>query len=157
LDNSGIIKKPRGPLVSVSRSEAQADCIWTALTAFKQQPPPPPCPRPWLRCHRFPAHRFPPPRRRRPPPLKEGTPPCGEPLSSSSAHCRHCAIIELPQNTTRSPSKLPITAPSSAPMPGATRTSLLVPTAAPLLHHRRSSPAELSHREQPAPTLLRPS
>jgi hypothetical protein len=62
----------------------------------------------------------------------------------------HCTVMppslsrhEMPA---RSPSKLPDTALSSTQTLGATSTSLPAPSAAPLLHHRRSSPAELSHR-----------
>jgi hypothetical protein len=78
LDDSGIIKKPCGPRVSVSRSEPWADHVRTVPTAFRQWPPLLPCPHPWLRCRRFPAHRFPPPRRHRPPPratFKRSNPP----------------------------------------------------------------------------------
>jgi hypothetical protein len=55
------------------------------------------------------------------------------------------------------PSKLPDTALSSAPTPGAPSTSLPAPSAAPLLHQRRSSPADQSHCGQPTSALLRPS
>jgi hypothetical protein len=54
-----------------------------------------------------------------------------------------------------SPSELLVTAPSSAPTPGAPPTSLLASSAAPPLHHRRSSLAKPSHRRQPALAILR--
>jgi hypothetical protein len=107
-----------------------------------------------------PAHRFCHPR---PPPraaFKRSVPPRELPFSSST-HCRHYAIVppslshhEMPH---RSPSELPITALSSAPTPGAPPTSLPTPSAAPLLHHRRSSSAEPSQHRQPALAILRPS
>jgi hypothetical protein len=86
-------------------------------------------------------------------------PPSRELPFSSSAHCRLCAIVppSLKHRETppRSPFEHSITTPSSAPTSGAPPTSLPVPSAAPPLHHRRSSPAELSHRGQPTPAILR--
>jgi hypothetical protein len=126
------------------------------------RPRPPPCPSaasldsPACR----PAHRF---RRARPPPrasIKRSTPP-RELHFSSSAQCCHWAVVPPSlshhQTLPRSPSKLPITAPSSAPTSGAPVTYLPAPSAAPPLHHHRSSRAEPSHRGQPAPVLLQRS
>jgi hypothetical protein len=128
-------------------------------TAFGPRLPPCPPMASWATPVRRPAHRF---RRSQPPPraaLKR-TPPRGAPLSSST-HCRHYIVVPLSlshcETPPRSPSELPVTALSSAPTSGAPRTSLLMPSAAPLLHHRRSSLAKLSHRRQHAPALLRPS
>jgi hypothetical protein len=93
-------------------------------------------------------------------PLKGAPLPVSCPFSSS-AHCRHCAVMppslsrcEMPP---RSPFELPVTALSSAPMSGAALTSLPAPSSAPLLHHHCSSPAEQSHHGHPAPAILRPS
>jgi hypothetical protein len=96
-----------------------------------------------------PAHRF---CRPRPPPraaFKRSAPPHELPFSSF-ARCRHYAVVlpslshrEMPPQT---PSELSVTAPSSAPMPGASPTSFPVASAAPPLHHHRPSPADPSHR-----------
>jgi hypothetical protein len=62
---------------------------------------------------------------------------------SSSACCCHCTVVSplLSHHETqpRSPFELPNTVPSSTQTPGAPSTSLPVHSAAPLLHHRRSS------------------
>jgi hypothetical protein len=111
------------------------------------------------------AHRF---RRPRPPPragFKRSTPPRELPFSSSapSPPLRHHATVTMRPSLShremppRSHSELLVTAPSSAPMPGATRTTLSALSTATPLHHRRSTPAEPSHCGQPAPTILRPS
>jgi hypothetical protein len=109
-----------------------------------------------------PTHRF---RHPRPPPraaIKRSTlPPRGAPLSPSSTRCRHCTVVppslshrEMPP---RSPSELPVTTLSSALTLGAPQTSLPAPSAAPPLHHRRSSLVEPSHHGLLALALLRPS
>jgi hypothetical protein len=64
--------------------------------------------------------------------------------------------------SSRSPSKPPDTTPSSAPTPGAPSTPLPAPSAANLLHHRRSPPLGL-HRHgtpcsgEPSPLFSRQS
>jgi hypothetical protein len=66
------------------------------------------------------------------PPSKGATPP--PPMEHPFLPPPIAAIIELPQNATRSPSKLPVTTPSSAPTPRAPRTPL------PVLKDRRRRP-----------------
>jgi hypothetical protein len=159
LDNSGNIK-PRGPTCQPHGLNNGA----AVPTAFG--PWPLPCPpttssaTPTRRPTRRPTHRF---CRPRPPPraaFKRSAPPRELPFSSS-AHCRHYAVMppSLSHHETppRSPSELPVNAPSSTSTSGAPPTSLPTPSAAPLLHHRRSSSVELSHHGQPVPAILQPS
>jgi hypothetical protein len=109
-------------------------------TAFGPRAPPcPPMASPAAPACR-PTHRF---RRPRPPPraaFKRSAPPRELPFFLLR-RCRHCAV----------------TAPSSTPTSGAPLTSLPAPSAAPLLHHRHSSPVEPSDRGQPTPAILQPS
>jgi hypothetical protein len=117
-------------------------------STFRPQPPPcPPTVSPAAPAHRS-AHRF---RRPRPPPraaFKRSAPPRELPFSSSAC-CRHGTVVLLSlshrEMPPRPPSELSVTAPSSAPTPRALPTSLSAPSAAPPLHHHRSSLAEPSH------------
>jgi hypothetical protein len=115
MDNSGIIKKPRGP-----RHQSHGpDGAEIALTILRQWPSPPCC------THGFPATVSPPRFHHRaalrPPPLpaiQGAHPRLWSLLSSSSARHRHCATIfiaiEPPHSAAPAPSELPVTTPSTA-------------------------------------------
>jgi hypothetical protein len=147
--------KPRGP---TCQPHGPNNGTAAPTTFGPRLLPCPPMASPAAPTHR-PTHHF---RRPRPLPraaVKRSAPP-HELSFSSSAHCRHCAVVppslSFHKMPSRSSSELSITASSSAPMPGAPLTSLPVPSATPPLHHCRSSLAEPCHHGQPAPVLFHP-
>jgi hypothetical protein len=137
--------------------------VWTPLISHTVRTTAPPMPtafgpRPPSLCHPW-LHRRP----CRPqsrvaicqPPLAaiKRTPlPVSSPFPPPPLH-RHCAPVppSLSHRETppQSPSKLPDTALSSAPTPGAPSTSLPTPSAAPLLHRHRSPPLGLRRHGTP--------
>jgi hypothetical protein len=116
LDNLGIIKKPRGPRPSVSRTRRRLDHADRPQTSTATTMPHPRLPR-----HRFPAPGFaaaPPFVHHLWPLYRAPTPHRGASFLPPPPVARYATIsatVEPPRSTTPAPSELPVTAPSTAP------------------------------------------